>query len=68
MNMTNSCMMPIGIYCWLNQGYMLLEQTQRSDNELYTAVLYNKVGPPHMYIHVSVKQVVVVVAAAAAAG
>ena len=47
--------MPVGIYCWLNQGYMLLEQTQHSDNELYTAVLYNKVGPPHMYIHVPVK-------------
>ena len=43
--------MPIGIYCWLNQGYMLLEQTQHSDNELYTAALHNKVGPPHTYIH-----------------
>ena len=44
MNMTNSCMMPIGIYCWLNQGYMLLEQTQHSDNELYTAASF-----PHVH-------------------
>ena len=35
--------------------YMVLEQTQHSDNELYTAALHNKVGPPHMYVHVTVK-------------